>query len=91
MATQDEIDQQRRVVGATRVDVQTLLDVLGQLQSQMQTYVRLGLGDNQILDEAAFIGTGTNRADYQAAMGSLDALNTLLAAGHGTNLETFAR
>lgn len=91
MATENETDQQRRIITATRDDVGQLLDLLGRLQVRAASYVRLGLGDDEILDDDAFTGTGTDKAPYRAAMGSLDAINTLLAAGHGTNLEKFAR
>lgn len=91
MATPNETDQQRRIITAARDDVQQLLDLLGQLQMHAASYVRLGHGDDLILDDAAFEGTGTDKAAYRAAMGSIDAINTLLAAGHGTNLEKFAR
>lgn len=91
MATQNEIDQQRRLVEATRTDVQTLLDTLGRLQSRAASYTRLGLSDDEILDVDAFAGTGTDRDAYRAAITSIAALDTLLGQGHGTNLERFAR
>jgi hypothetical protein len=91
MATPEAIDQQRRVVTATREDVTTLLNILTQLNGQTATYNRLGLSDDQILDDEAFVGTGTDKAAYRAAITSLGAIDTLLAAGHGTNLEKFAR
>lgn len=91
MATENETDQQRRIIAATREHVAALLDLLGQLQMHAASYVRLGLGDDLILDDDAFTGTGTDKAPYRAAMGSIDAINTLLGAGHGTNLERFAR
>lgn len=91
MATPNQIDQQRRIITATRTHVIGLLDLLGQLQMHSASYVRLGLGDDLILDNTAFDGTGTDKAAYRAAMVSLDAIVTLLGQGHGTNLETFAR
>lgn len=91
MATPNETDQQRRVITATRADVAQLLDLLGQLQMRSASYVRLGLGDDQILDDDAFEGTGTSKAAYRAALTSIGAIDTLLGQGHGTNLEKFAR
>jgi hypothetical protein len=91
MATPETIDQQRRVVTATRDDVSALFEILMRLNARTATYNRLGLGDDQILDDDAFVGTGTDKAAYRAAITSLDAIDTLLGAGHGTNLETFAR
>ena len=91
MATEDETDQQRRIIIASREQVAAFLDLLGQLQMRVNSYVRLGLSDDQFLDDDAFIGTGTDKAAYRAAMGSIDAINTLVAAGNGTNLERFSR
>lgn len=92
MATEtDIVDQQRRVVLGTKADVGALLDVLGRLSERTNTYVRLGLGDPAIREDGAFEGTGTGAAEYVAAMGSLGAIQDLLAQGHGTNLEKFAR
>lgn len=91
MATPDQIDQQRRVIMQTRQEVAQLLDLLGDLSQRLGTYTRLGLGDDQILSDESFSGTGTTKADYRGAIVSLDAIGALLAAGHGTNLEKFAR
>lgn len=91
MATPNQIDQQRRVVLATKASAAALLDILNTLQADAATYVRLGLGDDQILDDGAFEGTGTDTAAYRAAMTSIAAIQTLLGQGHGTNLEQFAR
>jgi UDP-N-acetylenolpyruvoylglucosamine reductase len=90
-ATPDQIDQQRRVVMQTRASAAQLLAAIDDLTAQRATYDRLGLGDNQILGDEAFGGTGTSRADYRAAIVTIDAIQALLAAGHGTNLEKFAR
>lgn len=90
-ATPNQIDQQRRVVTETRQQVAQLLDQLGNLQRRLDSYTRLGLGDDQILSDAAFDGTGTDKAAYRGAIISIDALQALLAQGHGTNLEKFAR
>lgn len=89
--TEDTIDQQRRVILETKADVAALLDILGRLDDRASSYVRLGLGDSEILVEDAFAGTGTGAAEYAGAMTSIGAIQTLLAAGHGTNLEKFAR
>lgn len=92
MATEaDKIDQQRRVIQQTRSDVDALLGILGRLSDRADSYVRLGLGDPAIREEAAFEGTGTGPDEYVAAMTSIDAIQSLLASGHGTNLERFAR
>ena len=91
MATQDEIDQQRRVVLDHKAGVVELLAVLSRMDIAADTYTRLGLGDDQILDPTAFTGTGTTVAKYRAAMGTIGAIQTLIAQGHGTNLEKFAK
>lgn len=91
MTTPNQIDQQRRVVLATKASAAALLDILNTLQADAATYVRLGLGDDQILTDDAFEGTGTDKATYRAAMTSIAAINTLFGQGHGTNLEQFAR
>ena len=91
MATPNETDQQRRVIVATREHVTTLLDLLGQIQTHAASYTRLGLSDDLILDDDAFTGTGTDKATYRAVITSIAAIDTLMGAGHGTNLEKFAR
>jgi hypothetical protein len=90
-ATPEQIDQQRRVISQTRANVASLLTTLDRLTADRMTYDRLGLADDTILSDDAFNGSGTNRADYRAAIVSLDALLELLEAGHGTNFEKFAR
>lgn len=90
-ATPEQIDQQRRVISQTRANVASLLTTLDRLTADRMTYDRLGLADDTILSDEAFNGSGTNRADYRAAIVSLDALFALLEAGHGTNFEKFAR
>jgi len=90
-ATPEQIDQQRRVITATRSTVGQLLAAFDGLAAQQETYNRLGLGDDLILSDEAFQGTGTTKEDYRAAITSIDALFTLLEQGHGTNLEKFAR
>jgi hypothetical protein len=89
--TEDKIDQQRRVILATKTDVDELLNILGRLSDRADTYVRLGLGDAEIREPDAFNGTGTGADEYVAAMTSVGAIQSLLASGHGTNLEKFAR
>lgn len=91
MATQNEIDQQRRVVTDHKAVVSDLLAVLARAEVVMDTYTRLGLGDDAILDPDAFDSTGTTVALYRGAIVTLDAIKTLLGQGHGTNLEKFAR
>lgn len=86
-----QIDQQRRVIADTRAQVAQLLDLLGDLSQRLNTYTRLGLSDDAILDDAAFDGSGTDKAAYRGAIISVDAFQSLLAQGHGTNLEKFAR
>ena len=90
-ATPEQIDQQRRVITSTRSTVGQLLAAFDGLAAQQETYNRLGLGDDLILSDEAFAGTGTTKEDYRAAITSIDALFTLLEQGHGTNLEKFAR
>lgn len=90
-ATPEQIDQQRRIITETKAQAAQLLDLLGDLSLRLSTYTRLGLGDDQLLSDEAFSGTGTTKADYRGAIVSIDAIQSLLAAGHGTNLEKFAR
>lgn len=89
--TQDQIEQQKRIVLATKDTVAALLRACDGLAAQQETYNRLGLADDEILSDDAFIGTGTDKATYRAAIVSVDALFTLLDQGHGTNFEKFAR
>lgn len=90
-ATPEQIDQQRRVISQTRSTIGQLLAACDGLTAARETYDRLGLADDAILSDDAFAGTGTTKADYRAAIVSLDALFDLLEAGHGTNFEKFAR
>lgn len=90
-ATPDQIEQQKRVILETKAQAGQLLELLGELGQRLTTYTRLGLGDDQFLVDEAFAGTGTSKADYRSAVTSIDALQALLAAGHGTNLERFSR
>jgi hypothetical protein len=89
--TTEQTDQQRRVITQTRSTVATLLDTFDSVAAERSTYNNLGLADDTILDDSAFAGTGTTKADYRAAIVSIDALLALLKQGHGTNLEKFAR
>lgn len=91
IATQDQIDQQRRIVLQTRSTIGQLLAACDGLAAERETYNRLGLADDAILSDDAFSGTGTTRADYRAAIVSVDALLSLLDQGHGTNFEKFSR
>lgn len=90
-ATPNQIDQQRRVILATKASAGALLDILNALHADTSSYTRLGLGDDALLADGAFEGTGTDRAAYRAAITSIAAIEVLLGQGHGTNLETFAR
>jgi hypothetical protein len=89
--TQDQIEQQKRVILATMQTTAQLLHACDGLAAQQETYQRLGLADDAILSDEAFNGTGTDKATYRAAIVSIDALFSLLDQGHGTNLEKFAR
>lgn len=89
-ATPDQVDQQQRVIMATKSHTNALLMQFNQLQADMAAYNNLGLGDDSVLADGAFAGTGTSRADYRAAITSLQAIEDLLKAGHGTNLSKFA-
>ena len=90
-ATPEQIDQQRRVISQTRSTVAQLLGACDGLAAQRETYNRLGLADDAILSDEAFAGSGTTKADYRAAIVSIDALFALLEQGHGTNFERFSR
>ena len=91
VASPDQIAQQQRVILATRDTTGALLRAFDALAAQQETYNRLGLADDDILSDDAFIGIGTDKATYRAAIVSIDAMFALLDQGHGTNLEKFAR
>ena len=91
MVTEDQISQQTRIIQGTQSDARLLLDALDRLTAKRITYDRLGLADDQILSDEAFSGTGITKADYRAAVLSIDAIMQLMTQGHGTNLERFAR
>jgi hypothetical protein len=91
-ATSDQIDQQRRVVQAFQSDVRLLLDQLSHLQQRVDSYNRLGLSSDAVLDPTAVNGTGTSVADYRAAIGSITNMLALLPNGaFAANLEKVAR
>lgn len=87
----NNLDQQRRVILDTKNDVAALLEILMRLQARYDSYIRLGLSDDTYLMPEAFGSTGTDAIRYRSAMATVEALRTLLAQGHGTNLEKFAR
>lgn len=91
MASAEEIAQQKRVIQNAQVQTRVILQNFTELDAVAATHTRLGLGNSQILDDQAFEGTGTTREKYVAAMTTIGAIQSLLAAGHGTNLEAFAR
>lgn len=80
-------------VTTTRNAITKILDGLGEANEMLDHYVRLGYSDVANLDTPDFEAThpDVTRADVVAAVGSLDAVNSLLAAGHGTNLEKLRR
>ncbi len=92
MATPDQIDQQRRVIIAFQSDVRLLLDQLAHLQQRVDSYNRLNLVSDAVLDPTALGGTGTSVSDYRAAIGSITNLLALLPSGQfAANLEKVAR
>ncbi len=91
-ATPDQIDQQRRIIIAFQSDVRALLDQLARLQQRVDSYNRLGLSSDTVLDPGALGGTGTSVADYRAAIGSITNMLALLPQGaFAANLEKVAR
>ncbi|HWP90069.1 MAG TPA: hypothetical protein VNM70_19470 [Burkholderiales bacterium] len=90
-ATPEQIDQQRRVITQTRSTVAAYLAAIDQLRPERATYDTLGLGDDLILSDEAFQGTGTTKEDYRAAINSIDKLLTAADTPDGGNLEKFAR
>jgi len=91
-ATPEQIDQQRRVIMAFQSDVRALLDQLAHLQQRVDSYNRLGLSSDAVLDPTALTGTGTSVADYRAAIGSITNMLSLLPNGaFAANLEKVAR
>lgn len=90
-ATEAEIAQQERVISEAQQITRQFLNDITALNAHAATYVRLGLGDDEILDDTALANVNTTRAKYRAAMTTIEAVQNLLAAGHGTNLEQFAR
>ena len=92
MATQDQIDQQRRVIQAFQGDVRSLLDQLARLQQRVDSYNRLNLVSDAVLDPTSVNGTGTSVVDYRAAVGSITNMLALLPNGaFAANLEKVAR
>lgn len=91
-ATPDQIDQQRRVIIAFQTDVRSLLDLLARLQQRVDSYNRLGLSSDTVLDATAVVGTGTSVAEYRAAIGSITNMLALLPQGvFAANLEKVSR
>lgn len=91
-ATPDQIDQQRRVIQAFQSDVRSLLDQLAHLQQRVDSYNRMGLSSDAVLDPAALVGTGASVAEYRAAVGSITNMLALLPNGQfAANLEKVAR
>lgn len=91
-ATPDQIEQQRRVIQAFQADTRALLDLLSRLQQRVDTYTRLGLSSDAVLDATAINGTGTTVAEYRAAVGSINGMLALVPQGaFASNLEKVAR
>ncbi len=91
-ATPDQIDQQRRIIQTFQTDVRSLLDLLSRLQQRIDTYNRLNLVSDTVLDAGALNGTGTTIADYRAAVVSITNMLALLPSGQfAANLEKVAR
>lgn len=91
-ATPDQIDQQRRVILAFQTEVRLLLEQFARLQQRIDSYNRLVLSSDAVLDPAALSGTGTTVADYRAAVGSITNMLALLPTGQfAANLEKVAR
>ena len=91
-ATPDQIEQQRRIIQAFQGDVRILLDQFARLQQRVDSYTRLNLSSDVVLDPAAIVGTGTTVADYRAAIGSITNMLALLPNGQfAANLEKVSR
>jgi len=91
-ATPDQIDQQKRVILAFQADVRLLLDLFARLGQRVDSYNRLNLVSDVVLDPLAVNGTGTSVVDYRAAIGSITNMLALLPSGQfANNLEKVAR
>lgn len=78
-----------------RTQAGNLLIVLNHLEALANTWDRLDLGNTNdsgmIEDDLTGVNEGITRTALAAVIGTtLDAFNSLLAAGHGTNLESIA-
>lgn len=87
MATQDEIDQQRRIVTQTRGDVLNLLDLAASIRARLNSYTRLNMKG---ADPGAFEGTGATQESYDAAIVALQQI-AALPEDVFVALEKFAR
>jgi len=76
-----------------RASVTQILEGLGESKELLDHYLGLGYSDEANFDSEDFqaVHPDLTRADVIAAVGSLDALSTFLAAGHRTNLERVRR
>lgn len=88
MATQDQIEQQQRVVRATQADCAAMLDLAAKIQTRLTSYARLGY-DKKLVDES-FAGTGTDAVTYGAAIAALGQFAALPDSVWAA-LEAFAR
>jgi phage I-like protein len=91
-ATQEQIGQQQRVIAAFQADVRHQLDLFANLQQRIDTYNRLGLSSDTVLDASAAQSLGTTVADYRAAVASIQGMLNLVPQGtFAASLEKVAR
>jgi hypothetical protein len=91
-ATQAQIDQQARVISAFQAATRHQLSLFSELQQCVDSYNRLGLSSDTVLDVAALTATGTNAIDYRAAITSIQNMLNLVPQGtFAASLEKVAR
>lgn len=88
MASQDQIDQQQRVILATKQDCAAMLDLASKIQTRLTSYARLGYDKALVVE--SFAGTGTDAATYGAAIAALSQFAALPDSVWAA-LEAFAR
>lgn len=88
--TENQINQQQRVILATQQDCSAMLDLAARIQTRLMTFSRLGYTTPGVLTDESFVGTGTTAATYGAAIAALQQFAALPDSVWGA-LESFAR
>jgi len=91
-ATTDQISQQQRIIIAFQQNVRAQLDLFVRLQGNIDTFDRMQLSLDTVLDPLAVAGTGTTVADYRAAIASIRSMLVLIPTGQfAPSLEKVSR